>query len=232
MKVFITGGSGLLGSNLINELQKKDIDYYAPSHKDCDIINYDILFDIIKKYKPDIIVHCAAVSKFDKFEEDPLKGFTTNIVGTSNIVNICLHLNIRLVFISTSHVFDGNKGYYSVIDPINPITKYAKSKASGEYMVSILNDFLIIRTEFCGVDFPFDIAYVDKWSSKDYIDKLAPIILQESLSTKTGIVHIGGPRRSFYELALERNINIKSGSIKNIQFKSQIPILIDTSFNE
>ena len=49
------------------------------------------------------------------------------------------------------------------------------------------------------------------------------------LSDKKGICHIGGPRKSFYDFALERNPNVKPGSVKEIISKSKVPILIDTS---
>ena len=88
---------------------------------------------------------------------------------------------------------------------------------------------LIVRTEFCGRDFPFDTAYTDKWSSKDYVDVLIPKLLDICLSDKKGICHVGGPRKSFYDFALERNPNVKPGSVKEIISKSKVPILIDTS---
>lgn len=229
MKVYITGGSGLLGSNLILELDKLGIDYLAPSRSDCDIIDYQTLFGKLKDYKPNVIIHCAAVAKFKDFEDWPLKGLDTNVLGTYNVVRACMDLNIRLVFISSSHVFDGKKGMYETTDQVNPLTKYAKSKVSGEFMSSILNNYLIIRTEFCGLDFPFDTAYTDKWTSKDYIDKLAPVIVQKSLSDQVGICNVGGPRRSFYELGLERNPSVKPGSVVEAQSNSKVPILIDTS---
>lgn len=229
MKVYITGGSGLLGSNLILELSKQNINYSAPSRIDSDITDCGKLHQKVEEYKPDVIIHCAAVAKFKDFEDSPLKGLDTNVLGTYNVVRVCMNLNIRLVFISSSHVFDGNKGLYKVTDQVNPLTKYAKSKVAGEFISSILDNYLIIRTEFCGLDFPFDTAYTDKWTSKDYIDKLAPVILQKSLSNETGICHVGGARRSFYELGLERNPNVKPGSISEAQTNSKVPILIDTS---
>lgn len=229
MKVYLTGGSGLLGSNLILNLIKQNIDCLAPTHNDCDIKDYDTLYKMIKSYNPDVVIHCAAVAKFKDFEDDPIKGLDTNILGTYNVLRVCMELNIRFVFISSSHVFDGVKGMYTKTDQVNPLTKYSKSKVSGEYMADIHDNSLVIRTEFCGLDFPFDTAFTDKWSSKDYIDKLVDPILEKSLSKETGICHIAGPRRSFYELGLERNPNVKPGSIKEAQVNSKVPILVDTS---
>lgn len=229
MSIFITGGSGLLGRNLIKELDKQSIKYTAPSSLECNILNYEDIDNYISETKPEIIIHCAAIAKFNDVEKDPIKGLEVNIIGTTNIVKACLKYNIRLAFISTSHVFDGKKGMYKTTDQVNPLTKYSKMKVADEYIVSVLNDYISIRTEFCGLDFPFDTAYTDKWSSKDYIDKLAPLILEKCLSKEIGICHVAGPRRSFYELGLERNPNVKPGSIIEIQSISKVPILVDTS---
>lgn len=229
MRIYITGGSGLLGSNLIVEAIRQEMDVLAPSSSQCDIKSYDQLYEFISSFNPDVVIHCAAVSKFKDFEDDPIKGLDLNILGTYNVLRVCMELGIRFVFISSSHVFDGSKGMYTKEDRVNPLTKYSKSKVSGEYMASIYDNSLCIRTEFCGLDFPFDTAYTDKWSSKDYIDKIAPKILNKSISKQTGICHVAGDRRSFYELGLERNPNVKPGSIKEAQANSKVPILVDTS---
>ena len=118
---------------------------------------------------------------------------------------------------------------YDINDQINPLTKYAKTKAAGEYIVSCHPESLTIRTEFCDVDFPFNRAYTDKWSSKEYIDKLVPTITNAIISKHTGITHIGGYRKSFYEFGLERNPDVTPGSVSEIQSISNVPILIDTS---
>ena len=230
-KIFITGGSGLLGSNLIKELKVRNIIYNAPSSTECNILNYDELEYSIVNSQVDTIIHCAAIAKFTEVENDPIKALNVNVIGTANVAKVCIKHNIRLVFISTSHVFDGKQGMYRTTDRVNPISKYAKMKVADEYIVSTVDNALSIRTEFCGIDFPFNTAYVDKWSSKDYIDNIAPKIVDISLSNKTGICHVAGNRKSFYELGLERNPNVKPGSIQEIQSISNIPILIDTSLS-
>lgn len=231
MKILVTGGSGLLGTHICSELRRLNVEYLAPTHGECDILNINHLETIVDQYKPNTIIHCAAIAKFVDVEKDPIKGLQVNVVGTANIAHICMKHSIRLVYISTSHVFDGTKGLYQVTDQINPLTKYAKSKAASEYVTTMCNNYLVVRTEFCDVDFPFEFAYVDKWSSKDYVDKIAPIIVSKSLSSEFGVCHVGSVRRSFYELAVERNPNVKPGSIKEAQQQSTVPILVDTSFN-
>jgi len=227
MKILITGGSGLLGSNLI-KLLKDTHTILSPSHKQVDISTQDIV-SYITTNQPELVIHCAAIAKFADVEKRPLETIDTNIIGTCNIVKACMENNIRLVFISSSHVFDGKKGNYRSTDSVNPLTKYSKSKVAGEMVTSMYDNSLIIRTEFCEETFPFDTAYTDKFSSKEYIDILAPRIVEKCLSPQTGVCHVGGPRRSFYEFGQIRNPKVQPGSVKSLISTSKVPILIDTS---
>ena len=158
MKILITGGSGLLGSNLIKILSTNH-EILAPAHKYLDITDYNSLFLTIYDFKPDLIIHCAAIAKFSVAENKPVDTINTNIIGTSNIARLCISNNIKMVYISTSHVFDGTKGNYKPTDKVNPLTKYSKSKVAGEMATLIHDNSLVIRTEFCEETFPFETAY-------------------------------------------------------------------------
>ena len=96
-------------------------------------------------------------------------------------------------------------------------------------MQAVSQNHLIIRTSFCQTTFPFEKAFVDKFTSQDYVDKLAPKILEKCLGSITGVIHIGHKRRSFYELAQERNSTIEKGTLLDIKTSKQAPILVDTS---
>jgi dTDP-4-dehydrorhamnose reductase len=227
MKILLTGGSGLLGRNLILHFHGP-IEIIAPSSSELDVT--DALSFI--PFKCDLVIHCAAIAKFGDAEKDPLGTIDTNIQGTCNALRHAMTQNARFIFISSSHVFDGQKGNYEHTDLPNPLTRYAKSKVAGEMAALIYNKSLVIRTEFCDVDFPFDTAFTDKYSSKEYIDIIAPKIAEKCLSEQTGICHVGGPRRSFYEFGQLRNPNVKPGSVENFAKTSIVPILIDTSLIE
>ena len=226
MKILLTGGSGLLGRNLIAHLGGHEV--IAPSSSELDITN---ALSFIP-FKCDLVIHCAAIAKFADAEKDPLGTIDTNIQGTCNALRHAMTRNARFVFISSSHVFDGQKGNYEHTDLPNPLTRYAKSKVAGEMAALIYDKSLVIRTEFCDVDFPFDTAFTDKYSSKEYIDIIAPKIAEKCLSEQTGICHVGSSRRSFYEFGQLRNPNVKPGSVENLLKTSAVPILIDTSLIE
>ena len=226
MRILLTGGSGLLGRNLIPYLRGHEV--ITPSSSELDVA----CSFCFSEFECDLVIHCAAIAKFADAEKDPIGTIETNIQGTCNALKHAMNQNARFVFISSSHVFDGQKGNYNHTDLTNPLTRYSKSKVAGEMAALIYNKSLVIRTEFCDVDFPFDTAFTDKYSSKEYIDIIAPKIAEKCLSEQTGICHVGGPRRSFYEFGQLRNPNVKPGSVENFAKTSIVPILIDTSLIE
>ena len=137
--------------------------------------------------------------------------------------------NKKIIFISTDYVFDGDRGNYSINEPINPLSKYAKTKASAELAVRTYNNSLVIRTSFYGHEFPYKKAFIDQWTSKDYVDVIAPKVLGAIRSDKMGIVHIGSQRRSVYEIALERREDVEPIRLSEINFK--IPRIVTGKHN-
>lgn len=229
-RILITGGSGLLGKNLLQIINYEKYKVLAPSSKQLDIVNKNSVDSFFKKNKIDLCIHCAAMTNVPKIEKQfkvTRNALYTNIVGTINVLDSCIDKNIKLCFISTDHVFDGMRGNYRKNDLINPLSKYAKTKASAELAVRTYKNSLIIRTSFFGNDFPYEKAFIDQWSSKDYIDIMAPKILKECLSGKIGISHVYSKKRSLYEIAKIKNINIKKISIKD--FNNKLPLPVDTS---
>ena len=226
MRIFITGGSGLLGKELIKNLQAEHTLYY-PTHEECDIENRESLRKHIEDFKPNILIHCAAFISIGFSEKDPSKAIDTNVIGTCNVVQECARNYIKLVYISTTHVFDGKKGKYTTDDYINPLGNYAKTKAAGELVVRTYKNSLSIRTEFFSHEFPYPAAFADRWASKDYVDVLAPKIASICVSNKKGICNVGSKRKTLYAIAKKRKKDVKKIFVKD--FKQNVPILIDTS---
>lgn len=208
-KIFLTGGSGTLGTELIKISKAHDVEFIAPASKYCDITNPYQIHNHIKDSGCDTIVHSAAITDVKATENDPSRAWEVNVLGTLNVLKSCKDLGKKLVFISTDYVFDGEKGSYTIDDPINPLSKYAKTKAAAELLVRTYENSLVIRTSFFGYEFPYEAAFVDQWSSKDYVDIIAPKVLEEILSDKKGIVHVGNGRRTIYDIASDRSDNVK-----------------------
>ncbi|MHA2086848.1 MAG: SDR family oxidoreductase [Promethearchaeota archaeon] len=218
MRALLTGGSGTLGTEL-KKLSGDDIEFYSPSSTECNILNREQIEICFKKKHFDLVVHCAAATNVTEIEKSPLGALETNVIGTINLVRECMRHNKKIIFISTDYVFDGDRGNYSINEPINPLSKYAKTKASAELAVRTYDNSLVIRTSFYGHEFPYEKAFIDQWTSKDYVDVIAPKVLGAIRSDKMGIVHIGSPRRSVYEIALERREDVEPIRLSEINFK-------------
>jgi dTDP-4-dehydrorhamnose reductase len=142
MKVFISGGSGLLGSNCMKHFKEMGWDvvgsYYT--FQTDDTVFYDTLqdepmnFDIYG-YKPDIIVHCGALTHVDYCESHEVESYQKTVKSTQNLVRIANDIGARLVYISTDYVFDGQHGPYTEDAPVNPLGIYAQHKLDAEQMV-------------------------------------------------------------------------------------------------
>ncbi len=201
MKILITGGSGLLGQELI----KIDSNIIAPSKKDMDVRNFGYLMIQIETHKPDVIIHCAAVKDNRLIEKDPRSAIEINISGTANLAIACLDLGIRLVYLSTDYVYPGDHGQLRETDPLKPFNLYSWTKLGGECSVTAVPNHLIIRTSFGESKFPYKEAFIDKWSSKCYVDEIAPMIYEAALSPLTGVLNLGTERKSLYSFASQRN---------------------------
>lgn len=210
MNILITGAQGQLGRFLIGTLNSYEGQYNILTHtrKTCDLRNVNELFQIFEKDVINLIIHTAAYTNVSKSDSDHTKVFRDNILASVNVMSLGLSKRAKLAYISTDFVFDGTKGNYKTTDKINPQTVYAKTKASIELAMSTYVNSLIIRTSFFGYAFPFDQACRDRYTSKDYLDVIGPQVLSAALSDKTGIVHVGTKRKSFYELAKRRGPDI------------------------
>ena len=147
MKYLVTGASGQLGYDIVNELRKRnEFDYIAPTSEEMDITNADNVRKVISNYKPDVIFHCAAYTAVDKAEDNKETCYNVNVNGTKNIVEAASECGAKVVYISTDYVFDGTKDdIYVTDDKTNPINYYGYTKLCGEEIVSKLDNHLIVR---------------------------------------------------------------------------------------
>lgn len=224
-RIIFTGGSGLLGSEF--RKIRPDIDY--PSSKEFNVTNYEQMKKYVESNGCDLIIHAAAFTSPPLIEKDPLKALEANIVGTSNIVKLCMEFSIRLIYISTDYVFKGDKGNYKETDPVYPVNKYAWSKLGGECAVRMYDRSLIIRTTFGPNVFPYPKAFVDQWTSRESVSAVAKKIASLLDKDITGTIHIGGKRKTVYEYAksLDAAKNIDELSINDVNFA----VPKDTSLN-
>lgn len=115
-----------------------------------DITDREQIAGVIKKAKPDIVVHTAAWTDVDGCELDRKKAYRINAEGAENVARACRTAGAKLIYISTDFVFDGKKkSPYKETDKTNPLSVYADSKLKGEAAVkNRLKEYFILRTSW------------------------------------------------------------------------------------
>jgi dTDP-4-dehydrorhamnose reductase len=213
-KIVITGGSGRFGS-ILQKRYKSDKLFY-PNKKDLNILSTKSIEKYLKKTKPKILIHLAGLSRPMKtHDKDIIKSINLNIIGTANIVKICSKLRIKLIYFSTSYVYQGKKGNYKETDPILPFNNYAWSKMGGECSVQMYKNSLILRCCMTEKPFVHKSAPVNVKANFIFQDKIADIIFK--IINKKGILNIGGKIQSIYNFAKEH------GNVKKIFLKKGFP---------
>ena len=175
LKILIIGGSGTIGSKIIEQFQSSNIifDYTfltnpIPSKIGymLDITNRKNTIELITKLNPDIVIHTAALTNVDLCETNNVLANLINVQGTKNIVVGCMKIQSKIIFISTSHVFDGNSDQYFEEDLPNPTSYYGITKYESEKIIQNSNlDFLILRT-----DQPY--CWIEKWQKINSVIRL------------------------------------------------------------
>lgn len=153
-RIFISGASGLIGSNCQKHFKTLGYEVIGShfSFPTDDTVSFNTLepdnpenFDI-RTFKPDLIVHCGALTWVDYCEEHPEESYEKTVNSTKNLLELSRELNAKLVYISTDYVFDGKDGPYRESDPCNALSVYGKHKLEGEQLVeSNSSEHLILR---------------------------------------------------------------------------------------
>lgn len=194
--ILLTGGSGLLGTEL-----RRYIQCVAPSHTELDITRL-IRW---KGEEPDLVIHSAAYTDLIKAEKEKETCFKVNFFGTKNVVD--RFYKTPFVYISTEYVY-------------KPVNFYTYSKIEGEkYVRDRARRFLIIRTLFKPTPFPHPMAFNDQYTKGDYVDVIAPLVVSAIVRwnmKRSQIENVGTERKTIYDLAIRTRTDVKAGSINEI----------------
>jgi dTDP-4-dehydrorhamnose reductase len=153
MKVLVTAKNGQLGWELKRTLPGSikgiRIEAIFLDSKELDISNSESVFEMVRSFKPNLIINAAAYTNVDKAETDSEAAYLVNQYGVENLALACKELDAKLIHISTDFVFDATKNTpYEPADKTNPLGVYGASKLAGEQAaIDILADQAsIIRT--------------------------------------------------------------------------------------
>ena len=151
-RVLIIGGSGLLGSALVNlfpnayfTFNKNEIN--VPNSFRLDISDQDALMLILEKVRPETVIVTAAMTDVDKCELNPEMAYRINALPFFTITKYLSRVGGRIIQVSTDYVFSGEVGGYREYDKREPINVYGKSKMEAEDIITNSGiRYAIIRT--------------------------------------------------------------------------------------
>jgi dTDP-4-dehydrorhamnose reductase len=160
MKILVTGSNGLLGQKLSTLLQsQKDVKFLATARgksviklapatfASLDICNAGEVVRVFSSFKPDVVIHSAAMTLVDKCELDQEECWKTNVTAVENIIEGCKHTGAHLVFVSTDFIFDGSSGPLTETAEPSPVNFYGVSKLAAEKLIiKSTIDWSILRT--------------------------------------------------------------------------------------
>ncbi len=229
MRLLVTGGSGLIGSKIVKCLPEHDV-YYTFLNNRHDLgratpLKLDITarkdtVAAIAKIKPDAVIHAAAMANMDLCETDKAAAGKINIEGTASVAEGCKKAGSKLIYISTSAVFNSDGRKIQEEEETNPVNYYGFTKLGGEKLVSEV-PHMIIRTDqpYCWPE-PWqkknsvtrvleqlnkqEIAreVTDWYNTPTFVDNFVLVLKSLMEKGKSGIYHAVGPDfLSRYEMA-------------------------------
>jgi dTDP-4-dehydrorhamnose reductase len=207
MKVFISGAEGALGREMTALLRREKIKFLPTDIKQLDITDFKKTSKVISDYRPDVILHFAAVSDVDSCETDSDTAFCVNALSTLGLAINARRIGARMLYTSTNFVFSGDTdSAYSENSKPNPVSEYGKTKLHGEnYVKNICDRYYIVRTSWLfGLNSKTFISkflsmqkkpgainvICDQFGSLTYIPHLADAILRIIRSDNYGTYHI------------------------------------------
>ncbi len=147
MRILVTGVKGQLGHDVMNELAKRGHTGIGVDVEEMDITDAKKVEEVIKASEVDAVIHCAAYTAVDAAEDQVELCRKINAEGTENIAKVCKELDIKMMYISTDYVFDGEGTRpWEPDDERHPLNVYGQTKYEGELAVEkYLDKFFTIR---------------------------------------------------------------------------------------
>ena len=147
MRVLVTGVKGQLGYDVVNEMLKRGIEPVGVDVEEMDITDKAACDKVITEANVDAVIHCAAYTAVDAAEDNVEICMKVNAEGTRNIAEVCKKLDIKMMYISTDYVFDGQgERPWEPDDERHPLNVYGQSKYEGELAVEeLVEKFFTVR---------------------------------------------------------------------------------------
>jgi dTDP-4-dehydrorhamnose reductase len=146
-KILLTGGLGFFCTRF-TEKYKNEFEILSTDKDDLDIIDEEKVLEAFKEFKPDYVIHAAAIAVTDFCNKHPELAHKINVDGAINVAKACKAVNAKMVFISSEQVFNGNteSGPFTENDNPIPNTVYGENKLEAEGLLKdIIPELWILR---------------------------------------------------------------------------------------
>ena len=241
MKCLVTGYNGQLGYDVVKELERRNIECLGIDKNELDLTKKDDVYNYVKNYNPDVVIHCAAYTQVDKAEENKELCYDVNVNATKYLVDVCNEIDTKICYISTDYVFNGDvEGYHKVDEETDPINYYGLTKYLGEEEVRKNDKHFIVRISWVfginGNNFiktmlklsetKDELSVVcDQIGSPTYTYDLAKLLVDMVITDKYGTYHATNEDVcSWYEFAKYifeiNNIDIKVNEVLTKDYKT------------
>ena len=159
--ILVTGSNGLLGQKITERvLATKQFKLIATAkgenrypikegyvYAEMDILDAANVEEIVTKYRPDAIIHTAAMTNVDTCEDQKELAYALNVKAVETLIDVCERFDIQLVHLSTDFVFDGKNGPYDEDAPTCPLSYYGQTKVEAEQALQNSNcKWAVLRT--------------------------------------------------------------------------------------
>lgn len=233
--VVVTGANGFIGAYLVHELLRRNYrvvacgrseEHFVNDHPHFqyhvfDFTNKQLTASVLSTIRPDVVVHCGAISKPDECEVNRETAFLTNVTGTAYLLEEAAKLKAHFIFLSTDFVFSGETGMYKEEDKRNPVNYYGETKVLAEDEVmkypfgwAIIRTILVygksVGAKESFVEFIVNSIkqgkdlkiFNDQVRTPTYVEDLVKGIVTVIQKSATGIYHLSGKNAvTVYEAA-------------------------------
>ena len=206
MKILITGATGQLGHDCVEECRARGHEVHGVSSELFPLSDENVMRAVLEAVEPDAILHAAAYTAVDKAEDEPSLCRKINAAGTEILARLARERDVKLLYISTDYVFPGTGDAPHETNALtSPHNVYGKSKLAGEEAVQQdLDKYFIVRTSWVfglhGKNFVKSMLQLaktnkilsivaDQIGSPTYTRDLAPLLADMLESDKYGIYH-------------------------------------------
>jgi dTDP-4-dehydrorhamnose reductase len=238
---WLTGANGLIGNYFAQTAPR-----YAPQWRvraltraDFDLLDFEAVEREFKQDKPQLVIHCAAVSSVADAQKNPALANKINAEATKRLAE--LSAEIQFVFFSTDLIFDGRKGAYVETDAPNPLHVYGETKVAAEQIILKNPRHLIVRASLNGgisragnrgFNEQLKLAlqnssgmklFTDEFRSPIFAGETARAIWELANKNCAGVFHVGGAEKlsrwQIGQLLVKRwpeiKMKIESGSARD-----------------